>query len=170
MKRPLPRLSRFIRNRSLLADPREAIYIALVVASDAAREALESVLARHRISAARFLVLRALASAPRGLTGKQLGSRVARRNPDLTRLLDRLGEEGLILRARSDRDRRKIIIQLTPRARSILLEVEEPILAAGERILAPLTTEDRLHLLDLLDRFVPEVDEDGHRSKRRVTS
>jgi DNA-binding MarR family transcriptional regulator len=48
------------------------------------------------------------------------------REPDVTRLLDRLEKDGLVGRVRSDTDRRVVRISITKAGRSLLAELDEP--------------------------------------------
>jgi DNA-binding MarR family transcriptional regulator len=68
------------------------------------------------------------------------------RMPDMTRLLDRMEEAGLVTRERGDRDRRLVRTHITPRGLEILAELEEPVMAEHRRSLGHMT-EDQLRML-----------------------
>ena len=73
------------------------------------------------------------------------------RDPDVTRLLDRLQRRELIQRQRQPRDRRVIRTRITPAGLQILSTLDEPIAALHQRLLGHLGPE-RLQLLnDLLE-------------------
>jgi DNA-binding MarR family transcriptional regulator len=74
----------------------------------------ESSLKAHRITSTQYNVLRILrGSEPTGLCRNEIGARLVRPVPDVTRLLDRLEEAKLIGRVRGGEDRRYVITRIT---------------------------------------------------------
>jgi DNA-binding MarR family transcriptional regulator len=61
------------------------------------------------------------------------------REPDVTRLLDRLEKDGLVGRVRSDTDRRVVRISITTAGRSLLVELDEPMRQIHRNSLGHLT-------------------------------
>ena len=57
---------------------------------------------------------------PKSLTAGEIGSRTIAREPDITRLVDRLDARGLVHRARSEQDRRVVEIAITGRGLELL--------------------------------------------------
>jgi DNA-binding MarR family transcriptional regulator len=49
------------------------------------------------------------------------------RDPDITRLLDRLEKRGLIGRCREDPDRRKVLVRIAPGGLSLLKGLDQPV-------------------------------------------
>ena len=64
------------------------------------------------LTAAQYNVLRILRGSPEGLACGQISERMISRDPDITRLLDRMEARGLIGRERSRTDRRIIIVRI----------------------------------------------------------
>ena len=62
-----------------------------------------------------YNVLRILRGTPEGLACGEIASRMITRDPDVTRLLDRLEKRGLISRCRETGDRRTVMVRITPR-------------------------------------------------------
>ena len=60
------------------------------------------VLKAEDLSSTQYNVLRILRGAPEGLPCGEIASRMITRDPDITRLLDRLEKRGLISRCRED--------------------------------------------------------------------
>ncbi len=83
--------------------------------------AFETWLKPHGITATQYNVLRILRGAgPEGLCRNEIGERLLRRVPDVTRLLDRLEQQGLIVRARTAPDRRYVATTITRRGLKLL--------------------------------------------------
>jgi DNA-binding MarR family transcriptional regulator len=81
----------------------------------------------HGLSPAQYNILRILRGQPDGqLPCRQIGQRMVTREPDVTRLLDRLEKDGLVSRVRSDTDRRVVRISITATARELLTTLDEP--------------------------------------------
>jgi len=81
----------------------------------------------HGLSPAQYNILRILRGQADGrLPCRQIGLRMVTREPDVTRLLDRLEKDGLVDRVRSDTDRRVVLISITAAARKLLAELDEP--------------------------------------------
>src|SRR5690606_24545599 len=75
-----------------------------------------------------YNVLRILRGAgPGGLCRYEVGERLIRPVPDVTRLLDRMTEMKLIGRQRVDEDRRLVRTHITPKGLALLAELDAPI-------------------------------------------
>ena len=90
--------------------------------------AFESALKPHRITATQYNVLRILrGSEPNGLCRQEIGDRLVRQVPDVTRLLDRLEDSKLIVRQRGGDDRRYVVTRITRSGLHLLDEVQHRI-------------------------------------------
>src|SRR3954466_6591171 len=84
----------------------------------------ETALKPHRITATQYNVLRILrGSEPDGLCRNEIGQRLVRQVPDVTRLLDRLEETKLISRHRGARDRRYVTTRITKAGLKLLEQI-----------------------------------------------
>ncbi len=89
-------------------------------------DAFERMLTPYGITAAQFNVLRILRGAePDGLCRNELRERMLTRMPDVTRLLDRMVDAGLVERAREGEDRRKVRTRITPKARRLVDKLDD---------------------------------------------
>ena len=81
----------------------------------------------------------------------------------VTTLVDALEREGLLVRLPDPTDRRATLLALTDRARTQFEHVRSLQMELGEELVAPLDTQQRRQLLDLLGRLNKEVlmDEGG---------
>lgn len=89
--------------------------------------AFESALKPYGITATQYNVLRILRGAgPAGLCRNEIGARMVRPVPDVTRLLDRMEDLKFIVRARGGDDRRFVTTRIT-RAGQTMLSALDPV-------------------------------------------
>src|SRR5258708_9139096 len=111
---------------------------------------LVKVLKIEDLSGTQYNVLRILRGSPEGLPCGEIASRMITRDPDITRLLDRLEKRGLISRCRETKDRRMVMARITPGGLKLLSRLDEPIQQGHRKQLGHLG-RDRLKALgDLL--------------------
>ena len=84
---------------------------------------LAHVLKTEELSSNQYNVLRILRGAPEGLPCGEIGSRMITRDPDITRLLDRLEKRGLISRCRETKDRRMVLTRISAEGLKLLCPV-----------------------------------------------
>jgi DNA-binding MarR family transcriptional regulator len=83
------------------------------------------VLKPYGITATQYNVLRILRGAGTdGLCRNEVGERLIRRVPDVTRLLDRMEEMGLIQRAREAEDRRIVTTRIAKKGLDLLAKLD----------------------------------------------
>jgi DNA-binding MarR family transcriptional regulator len=102
------------------------------------------------LSPSQYNVLRILRGAPEGLPCGEIASRLITRDPDVTRLLDRMERRGLISRARESRDRRMVLARLTPEGRKLVDRLDEPVQRMHRKLLGHLGKEQLRALRELL--------------------
>ncbi len=126
------------RGSRRVGGPEEAAYLDLLRTTDMLSRALARVLKADDLSATQYNVLRILRGAPEGLPCGEVAGRMITRDPDVTRLLDRLEKRELISRNRETRDRRSVISRITPQGLKLLSRLDEPVQAAHRRLLGHL--------------------------------
>ncbi len=90
--------------------------------------AFECALKQHRITGTQYNVLRILrGSEPDGLCRNEIGARLIRQVPDVTRLLDRLEDARLISRQRGGDDRRYVTTRITKAGLRLLDQMDDRI-------------------------------------------
>lgn len=96
------------------------------------------------LSGAQYNVLRILrGSLQSGLSCGQIAERLITRDPDITRLLDRMEKRGLVTRVRETADRRVVMTRITDAGLELLAALDEPMTALHRQQLGHLG-EDRL--------------------------
>ncbi|MEE9269150.1 MAG: MarR family transcriptional regulator [Candidatus Krumholzibacteria bacterium] len=106
------------------------------------------------ISESQYNVLRILRGVGEtGLSCQGIASSMITRVPDVTRLIDRLEKLGLVERARSDDDRRVVVVKIGRPGLDLLARLDEPVLALHERQFSCLTTSEQHELSRLLAKL-----------------
>jgi DNA-binding MarR family transcriptional regulator len=130
--------------------PEEVLFVELVRTADRLSRGPAQLLREHDLSPAPYNVLRILRGAPEGLLCGQIAARMISREPDITRLLDRLEKRGLIRRCREDRDRRRVLVHITPAGLALLSRLDPPIWQLHRDQLGHLTRKQLQAFTDLL--------------------
>jgi DNA-binding MarR family transcriptional regulator len=107
--------------------PEEAAFLDLLRTTDMLSRGLIAVLKTEDLSATQYNVLRILRGAPEGLPCGEIGNRMITKDPDITRLLDRLEKRGLISRTREAKDRRTVTARIMPAGLKLLGRLDEPV-------------------------------------------
>jgi DNA-binding MarR family transcriptional regulator len=104
----------------------------------------------EQLSPTQYNVLRILRGALDGLPCGEIGQRMITRDPDITRLLDRLEKRGLIARWRDSKDRRMVLARITPEGLKMLARLDGPMQERHRKQLGHLGRERLMALCELL--------------------
>ncbi len=140
------------------AIPEEAAYLDLARTTEILSRPLAQLLKADDLSPAQYNVLRILRGAPEGLTCGEIGNRMITRDPDITRLLDRMEKRSLISRSRDAKDRRVVLTRITAGGLDHLAALDRPVRDMHRRLLGHLGTERLGVLRQLLEACRSEVD------------
>jgi DNA-binding MarR family transcriptional regulator len=143
--------------------PRQEAYLALWRTYDRLRAFEADLFSRFELTAQQYNLLRLLrASHPDAAPTLSLVARLVSRAPDVTRMLDRLEEQDLIVRARSTDDRRAVLAGITESGLALLEQIAEPLRECHEQQLGHLSSADLKALVQLLRKArAPHEPEDG---------
>src|ERR1700722_430817 len=128
----------------------EAAFLDLLRTTDMLSRGLVTILKAEDLSSTQYNVLRILRGAPDGLPCGEIASRMITRDPDITRLLDRLEKRELISRSRETRDRRTVIARITPDGLKLLARLDGPVEEGHRKQLGHLGRERLRALTELL--------------------
>lgn len=134
--------------------------VARAVADQPARQAARPgplfAFAEHGLDGWEFDVLAALRRAgdPYELTPGQLVAETLVTSGTMTTRVDRLIGRGLVLRRPDPRDRRGVLVQLTPSGRDVVDGALSTLLTHEQRLVAALSPKDRAVLPDMLRRLL----------------
>lgn len=131
--------------------PEEAAFLDLLRTTDLLSRRLAQVLKTEDLSFTQYNVLRILRGAPDGLPSGEIASRMITRDPDTTRLLDRLEKRRLVSRCRESKDRRMVLASITSEGLKILDRLDKPIQETHRKQLGHLGPERLCRLADLLE-------------------
>jgi DNA-binding MarR family transcriptional regulator len=127
-------------------------FLNLLRTADALARAEVDLLKRAGLSPNQYNALRVLRGAgPDGVTCSELGGRLIERDPDVTRMADKLEERGLMQRRRDARDRRVYRNVITEAGLELLASLDEPLDAMHKRQLGHLSDEKLERLIALLE-------------------
>jgi DNA-binding MarR family transcriptional regulator len=114
-------------------------------------DSFDRMLKPHGITAAQFNVLRILRGAePDGLCRNELRERLITRMPDVTRLLDRMEQGGLVERAREGEDRRKVRTRITGKAKRLVDKLDDIVAEEHQRRFGHLGKDRLRELIEIL--------------------
>jgi DNA-binding MarR family transcriptional regulator len=104
------------------------LFIAFMQIADSLGAQAEQVIKGAGLTAAQYNVLRILRGAGSdGLACREIGERMISRDPDITRLLDRMEKRNLITRERQSKDRRVVKAYVTAQGLELLKTLDRPV-------------------------------------------
>jgi len=120
--------------------------------ADALMQEIAAVLKPFKLSHSQYNVLRILRGAsPDGLACQEISERMISRDPDITRLLDRLEARGLVTRTRDQEDRRVVTARITLEGLRLLEALDELIAEVDRYALQHLGEQQLRTLIQLLE-------------------
>jgi DNA-binding MarR family transcriptional regulator len=129
----------------------QEVYLGLWRTYDRLRALEDDLFAAFELTAQQYNVLRLLkASRPDPVPTLALADRLVSRAPDITRMIDRLEERGLVTRERLPEDRRVVRVSVTDRGLALLTEIAAPLADCHRRQLGHLSDADLKRLAVLL--------------------
>ena len=106
----------------------DQLFVSMLKTADSLTQGAELVIKPSGLTPAQYNVLRILRGAePDGLLCRGIADRMISRDPDMTRLLDRMENRGWITRERQKDDRRIIKARITPEGLKLVKSLDEPI-------------------------------------------
>jgi DNA-binding MarR family transcriptional regulator len=130
--------------------PEEAAFLELVRTTDQLTRRMVPVLKDAELSMTQYNVLRILRGSPEGLPCGEIAGRMITRDPDITRLLDRMEKRDLISRSRENHDRRMVLVRISKAGLALLARLDEPVQQQHRAQLGHLGRERMKNLCELL--------------------
>lgn len=146
------RLQREIQQRKPFPSLEEEAFLNLLRTANALSQGMATLLKPAELTPTQYNVLRILRGAGReGLPSGEVGERMVTRDPDVTRLLDRLEKRGLVKRWRDEADRRVVRAGITRAGLEVIAPLDEPVEQIHVRQLSHLGEERLRELVALLE-------------------
>jgi DNA-binding MarR family transcriptional regulator len=144
-------LQRELKLKAPFKGPEQEALISIARTASQLTHAMGELLRPYGITPTQYNVLRVLKGAgSAGLCRNEIGDRLVTEVPDVTRLLDRMEESGLIARERGEDDRRLVYTTITRTGTRLLATLQKPVSAMERRLLAHLGRERLGQLNELL--------------------
>jgi DNA-binding MarR family transcriptional regulator len=134
----------------------DRIVEALVYLYTESRRVTKEVARRYGLTGPQVTVIKML-EAFGDLSLTELSGRMRAKNSTLTGIVDRMQRDGLVERARSEEDRRVVLIRLTERGRALAAEVPIASMQIFGTALRSLSREERATLRQLLRKVSDSV-------------
>ncbi len=140
------------KNATLSSPPEERLFLVILKTADALGQEAEQLTKSIGLTATQYNVLRILRGAGSdGLPCRGIGERMISRDPDMTRLLDRMEKGGLITRARQKDDRRVVKTQITEAGLTLLQKLDQPMRELHKKQFQHMAAPQVKTLAELLD-------------------
>ncbi|MDQ3799336.1 MAG: MarR family transcriptional regulator [Acidobacteriota bacterium] len=137
--------------------PAQEALINLLIAASHVREQLDAACCEFGITHGQYNVLRILRGvSPNGYARNEITERMIEKAPDVTRLVDRLEQQGLVERRRSGEDRRQSITGITQKGLDLIVQVDSRIKKVHEDFRRKVSVENCRRLSQLCESIYGE--------------
>ncbi len=129
----------------------QEVYLSLFRTHEALLFEFKLLLKEHGLSDPQYNVLRILRGNAKPLQVYRVADRMLTREPDITRLFDRLVRADLVERTRCEADRRVVWVSLTTKGRELADELDRPVMTLHRKQLGRLGIRKLRLLGELLE-------------------
>ena len=148
------RLQDELKQSRPFGSPHEELWLNIARTSAVLDHAGAQFLKPFGITPTQYNVLRILRGAGElGLCRNEVGERLIRAVPDVTRLLDRMEEMGLITRRRGEDDRRFVTAVITAQGLALLADLDAPIIEFHRVRLGHLSDDQLRAAIEVMERI-----------------
>jgi MarR family transcriptional regulator, organic hydroperoxide resistance regulator len=142
-----------LKQRKPFRSVRHEAHLSILRTAAELEHAMEAAVKPHGITATQYNVLRILRGAgPGGLCRHEIGTRMLRRVPDVTRMLDRMETLKLVVREREGDDRRFVTARVTDAGLKMLAALDPVVDRLTDAQVGHLGDARLRTLIDLLGR------------------
>jgi DNA-binding MarR family transcriptional regulator len=142
--------------------PQQEAYLNLWRTYDRLRMLEDELFVRHDLTAQQYNALRLLrAEHPHALPTLVLAGKLVSHAPDITRLVDRLEERGLVARQRMPENRRVVQVGITAAGMALLQGLDQPVRECHLKQLGHLSSGQLQSLVELLRSARQPHEEEG---------
>ncbi len=135
----------------------EELFVSLVRTTDLLSRGFVDLFQQYNLSGPLYNALRIVNGESQvsvyGVTVGTIASRMVCRNPDTTRLVDRLEKLGYVKCVTCSEDARRRLVQMTEKGREVLKALHRPVRALHRKQFGSLDVESQQQLLSLLSQL-----------------
>jgi len=136
------------------------VFVAILKAADGLSGQAEQLMKANGLTGAQYNVLRILRGAgPGGLPCNGISERLISRDPDMTRMLDRMEARALISRERQKEDRRVVKAFITDEGLKLLKKLDVPVRDLHKRQFGHMSATRQKTLLELIMEVMAQESE-----------
>ncbi len=133
-------------------------FLSMLVTTDRINRRNTEFMARFGISPKQFNILRILRGAGKpGIPVMEIGRRMIEKSPDISRIVNRLIDMGLVCRRRQRSDRRVVKVTISAKGLRLLEQMDGPVLNQVADMLAGLSKDELQSIVALLGRVRESV-------------
>jgi DNA-binding MarR family transcriptional regulator len=133
----------------------ESVFVATLRLANAFGASCDALFKEHGLTSAQYNTLRILRDAPpEGFSCQQISAALIQRDPDVTRLADRLEDRGFVSKARAKNDRRVVNVKITEKGVRLVNALDRPLVQGHTDELNALTLDERKQFLALLQKLL----------------
>lgn len=141
----------------------EEVVLNLLFTGGRVKARLEEVFKPFKIGATLYNILRILKGAGNtGRTCSEISERLLQKEPDITRLLDRLEKKKLAKRARDSSDRRIVNTYITKAGLEVIDRIAPVLNSALEEMASNLSKTEAKHFVNVMERFRENIPSGAH--------
>ena len=130
----------------------DQVFVAILKTADTLAGQAEQLLKASGLTGAQYNVLRILRGAgPEGLPCNGISERMISRDPDMTRMLDRMESRQWITRERQKEDRRVVKARITDEGLKLLKKMDAPVRELHKHQFAHMSATRQKTLLELIN-------------------
>ena len=149
-------VARELKQQRPFGSGEQEVFLGLLIAAARIMEPWEKFLkANASLTNNHYNVLRILrGSHPSRLACSAIADRMIARDPDITRLIDRLSRRGLVTRVRGRQDRRVVEVAITDKGREVVSSLDPHVNRMPQAMLGHLGATKRTQLVRLLEQVI----------------
>ena len=146
------RIQAELKQSKPLGSLEEEAYLNVQRTANTLTTGIAELLRRHDLTLAQYNVLRILRGAgEKGLNASDIAGRMISRDPDVTRLVDRLEKRGLVDRWRCSEDRRVVWTRISQAGLDLIGPIDQPLDVLHRQMLGHMQPERLALLIELLE-------------------
>lgn len=147
---PHSSLQQEIKKKKPFDIPEQEAFLNIIRTASFLEAEFDALFKRHALTNAQYNVLRILRGEGARMPSLAVAERLVTRVPDITRLVDRLEQAGLVKRERSTEDRRVVYVSIASKGLALLSSLDEPVRDLHKKQLAHMSRKDLAELSRLL--------------------